>query len=63
MKHTPRHTSTGPIPMADVTRRRLATLLAEREAMQEEIRQLSAAVQVYTEIVRRMECSSTRRAA
>lgn len=63
MKHTPRHTSTGPIPMAEITRRRMTALLAEREAMQEEIRQLSAAVQVYAEIVRRMECAEPRRAA
>jgi hypothetical protein len=50
--------------MTDEIRSRLATLLAEREQMQEEIRQLSAAVQVYTEIVRRLESGvSPRRAA
>jgi len=63
MKQTHRQTSTSLIAIADGPRRRLAALLAEREAMREEIRQLSAAVQVYTEIVRRMESAAPRRAA
>jgi hypothetical protein len=43
---------------------RMAALLQEREQLREEIRQLSAAVQIYTEIVRRLETvTSTRSAA
>ena len=62
MKPTADHTSTGSISMA-VEHRRITALLAEREAMREDIRQLSAAVQVYAESVRRMESRASRRAA
>jgi len=36
-------------------RLRIQTLLTERETLQEEVRQLSAAVAIYREVVRRME--------
>lgn len=51
------------IPMTGEIRWRVAALLAEREQMQEEIRQLNAAVQVYTEIVRRLESGAAPRRA
>jgi len=43
------------IPISRGFRRRVNDLLAERAQLQEEIRQLNAAVQIYAEVVRRME--------
>jgi uncharacterized membrane protein YjjP (DUF1212 family) len=63
MTHTTRHTSMRQIPMTDDIRWRMAALLAEREQMQEEIRQLSASVQLYSEIVRRLESGAAPRRA
>jgi hypothetical protein len=60
MKHL--HRQTRNTSIADGSWRRMAALLAEREAMREEIRQLSAAVQVYADVVRRMESAAPRRA-
>ena len=63
MTDNTRHTTITRISITGATSGRMAALLTEREQMQEEIRQLSAAVQVYTEIVRRLESATPRRAA
>jgi hypothetical protein len=42
---------------------RIGSLLSEREALMEEVRQLRAAVDIYAEVVRRLECGDPRRAA
>jgi|GEM_PF-3877169 len=40
-------------------RTRIANLKQEREVLEEEIRQLRAAVQIYTEVARRLSGSAT----
>jgi hypothetical protein len=42
---------------------RIGALVTEREVLEEEVRQLRAAVQVYAEVVRRLEAASRQRAA
>lgn len=39
------------------------SLLKERDALQEEVQQLRAAVQLYTEVLRRLEIESAQRVA
>ena len=40
-----------------------AALLLERDLLREEVRQLRAAVQLYTEVVRRLQVKNAQRAA
>jgi hypothetical protein len=42
---------------------RVRALVQERDALEEEIRQLRAAVQIYSEIVRRLQINQAQRAA
>jgi hypothetical protein len=42
---------------------RIGALIEERDALEEEIRQLRAAVQIYSEIVRRLQGNQSQRAA
>ena len=42
---------------------RIAALIDERENLLEEVRQLRAAVRIYTEVVRRLQLERPRRAA
>ncbi len=42
---------------------RIGTLLSERDALEEEVRQLRAAVQIYSEVVRRLQLRHSQRAA
>jgi hypothetical protein len=42
---------------------RIGTLLQERDELEEEVRQLRAAVQIYSEIVRRLQVNGAQRAA
>ncbi len=42
---------------------RIGALVQERDELEEEIRQLRAAVQIYSEIVRRLEVNNAQRAA
>ena len=44
-------------------RLRVGVLLQERDALQEEVQQLRAAVQLYTEVVRRLQLESPQRVA
>jgi hypothetical protein len=44
-------------------RLRVAALLAEREILQEEVRQLRAAVHIYTEVLHRLEVDRRQHAA
>jgi hypothetical protein len=44
-------------------RRQIGALLNERDVLEEEVRQLRAAVKIYTEVVRRLELGAQRRAA
>jgi len=44
-------------------RLRIGALLEERDALDEEVRQLRAAVQIYSEVVRRLEIAGSERAA
>ncbi len=44
-------------------RLRIGALLEERDALDEEVRQLRAAVQIYTEVVRRLQVAGPKRAA
>ena len=44
-------------------RLRVGALLQERDALLEEVQQLRAAVQLYTEVVRRLEVASSQRVA
>ena len=44
-------------------RLRVGALLQERDALLEEVQQLRAAVQLYTEVVRRLEVNSAQRVA
>ena len=48
------------IPISGGVRRQVAALLVERAQLQEEIRQLNATVQIYAEIVRRLESGDPR---
>ena len=41
----------------------IGVLLQERDALSEEVRQLRAAVQLYTEVVRRLQVDSQQRVA
>ncbi len=63
MKHNPRHNSTKQVSLAGVSGRRMTALLKEREQLREEVKQLSASVQIYAEIVRRLQSQARRRAA
>lgn len=40
---------------------RLGALIDERESLREEVRQLRAAVHIYAEVVRRLECGNRQR--
>jgi len=51
------------IAFEDMLRLRIGALIEERDALDEEVRQLRAAVQIYTEVVRRLEVTGTRRIA
>jgi hypothetical protein len=42
---------------------RIAALLVERDLLQEEVEQLRAAAQLYTEVVRRLQVKNAQRAA
>jgi hypothetical protein len=42
---------------------RIGALVQERDELEEEIRQLRAAVQIYSEIVRRLQVDNAQRAA
>jgi len=42
---------------------RIGTVREERDALYEEVRQLRAAVQLYTEVVRRLQIDSQKRVA
>ena len=42
---------------------RIGALVQERDELEEEIRQLRAAVQIYSEIVRRLQVNNAQRAA
>jgi hypothetical protein len=44
-------------------RLRIRGLIQERDALQEEVQQLRAAVQLYTEVVRRLQVESPKRVA
>jgi hypothetical protein len=44
-------------------RLRVRGLLQERDALHEEVQQLRAAIQLYTEVLRRLEVSSAQRVA
>jgi hypothetical protein len=44
-------------------RLRIGALLEERDALQEEVRQLRAAVQIYTEVARRLQVNGPQRVA
>ena len=56
-------TSPVQVPISDDVRGRLAALLLEREELREEVKQLSATVRIYSEIVRRLESVATPRRA
>ena len=47
----------------DGLRLRIGVLLQERNALEEEVRQLRAAVQIYSEVVRRLQVAGPKRAA
>ena len=59
MKHTPRRRAS----FEEGLRLHIGALLAEREALEEEVRQLRAAVHIYTEVARRLERDASRQAA
>ena len=46
-----------------VVRHHLGALMHEQEALHEEVKQLRAAVQIYAEVVRRLQVTGPRRAA
>jgi hypothetical protein len=52
------HTNRKHVPFQDGLRIQLRSLLVEREDLREEIRQLRASVQIYAEIVRRLESAN-----
>ena len=51
------------IAFEDLLRLRIGALIEERDALDEEVRQLRAAVQIYTEVLRRLEDPGPQRAA
>ena len=51
------------IAFEDILRLRIGALIDERDALDEEVRQLRAAVQIYTEVVRRLEVAGAQRIA
>jgi hypothetical protein len=51
------------IALEDMLSLRIGALTQERDALHEEVRQLRAAVQLYTEVVRRLEVLGPRRVA
>jgi len=51
------------IAFEDVLRLRIGALIEERDALDEEVRQLRAAVQIYSEVVRRLEVTGPQRVA
>lgn len=51
------------IAFEDILRLRIGALIEERDALDEEVRQLRAAVQIYSEVVRRLEVAGPKRAA
>ncbi|MEO8368801.1 MAG: hypothetical protein ABI806_06350 [Candidatus Solibacter sp.] len=51
------------IAFEDILRLRIGALVEERDALDEEVRQLRAAVQIYSEVVRRLEVSGPQRVA
>lgn len=57
------HTTRRRVSFEEGLRLRIGDLLAERETLEEEVRQLRAAVHIYTEVVRRLEGDATRQAA
>ena len=59
MKHTPKRR----VSFEEGLRLRIGALLTEREILEEEVRQLRAAVHIYTEVVRRLEVDASRQAA
>jgi hypothetical protein len=59
---TPRPRKNG-IAFEDLLRLRIGELIEERDALDEEVRQLRAAVQIYTEVLRRLEVSGPQRVA
>jgi len=59
MKRTPKRQ----IFFEEALRLRIGALLTERETLEEEVRQLRAAVHIYTEVVRRLEVDASRQAA
>ena len=50
------------VPTEGPLRLRFDAILQERDALHEEVRQLRAAVQIYTEVVRRLQVSVPQRA-
>jgi hypothetical protein len=44
-------------------RLRIGALIEERDSLQEEVRQLRAAVQIYTEVARRLQVNGQQRVA
>jgi len=59
---TPR-TRKNRIAFEDILRLRIGALIEERDALDEEVRQLRAAVQIYTEVLRRLEVPGPQRVA
>ncbi len=51
------------IAFEDILRLRIGALIEERDALDEEVRQLRAAVQIYSEVVRRLEVAVPKRVA
>jgi hypothetical protein len=58
-----RHTTKRRVTFEEGLRLRIGALLTEREILQEEVRQLRAAVHIYSEVLRRLEAGTSRRAA
>ena len=51
------------IAFEDLLRLRIGQLIEERDALDEEVRQLRAAVQIYTEVLRRLEIAGPQQVA
>ncbi len=51
------------IAFEDILRLQIGALIEERDELDEEVRQLRAAVQIYTEVLRRLEDSGPQRVA
>ena len=60
---TPTRPRKNRIAFEDILRLRIGELIEERDALEEEVRQLRAAVQIYSELVRRLEVSGPQRVA